>query len=43
MNPPQEGATVTYTHLPGFEALVLEDSWILAVVATPAELMTRAR
>lgn len=42
MNAPQEGATATYTRLPGFEALVLEDSWILAVVATPAELVIEA-
>jgi hypothetical protein len=42
VNPPQEGATLTYTHLEGFESLFLEGSWILAVVATPATLVIEA-
>jgi hypothetical protein len=30
---------LTYTHLEEFESLFLEDSWVLAVVATPATLV----
>ncbi|MHA7132602.1 hypothetical protein [Oerskovia turbata] len=33
---------MTYTHLGGFESLFLEDSWVLAVVATPATLVIEA-